>query len=81
MPQTYSEYTHSLFYKQSQKIHVSKMPDSSNMISASVYPLYIFTLGQVSGVFGQYKMQTADSCRPLFSPWKWEQDNNGPIAF
>ena len=33
---------------------------------------------QVHCLIGQYKMRTADCCRLLFSPCKWERDNNSP---
>ena len=32
-------------------------------------------------IVGQYKMQTADCCRPLFSSCKIEEDKNSSIAF
>ena len=31
-------------------------------------------------VVGQYEMQTADCCRPLFSSCKIEQDKNSPLS-
>ena len=32
-------------------------------------------------LYRQYKIQTADCCWALFSPCKWQRDNNSPIVF
>ena len=32
-------------------------------------------------LYRQYKMRTADCCRALFSPWKWQRENSPPTVF